>query len=82
MQVECDEKGREVLPKEIRSRYGGKFYVVSAPGEVVLIPVPKDPIRVLRKEGKKIPRQLTIKQLKSIAREAAKKEVMSKYRRR
>ena len=78
MQVECDDKGRVVLPKEVRSRYGGKFYVVSAPGEVVLIPVPKDPLKVLRQEGKKIPKSLSLKQLKSIARKAAKKEALSR----
>ena len=78
MQVECDDKGRVVLPKEVRSRYGGKFYVVSAPGEVVLIPVPKDPIKVLRQEGKKLPKGLSIKQLKEIARKSAKKEVLAR----
>ena len=78
MQVECDEKGRVVLPKEIRSRYGGKFYVVSAPGEVVLIPVPKDPLKILRQEGKKIPKSLSVKQLKGIARKAAEKEAISR----
>ena len=33
-------------------------------------------LKVLRKEGRKLPRRLSIKQLKNIAREAARKEAL------
>jgi len=47
--AECDEEGRIQLGPELRQRYGRKFFLVEAPGEIVLLPVPDDPRRAPEK---------------------------------
>ena len=64
MIVKCDDRGRLLLFKEIRDFYGDEFYVVKAPKEIVLIPVPENPLMALEEEGKKIPKKITIEQMK------------------
>ena len=51
--LECDEKGRVVMPKKMRESFGTKFFAVEVNGKVVFYPVPKDPIGALAKMGKK-----------------------------
>ena len=46
------------------------------------IPVSKDPIKALQEEGKKIPKHLTIADLKRMAREEAEKEALSNIKKR
>lgn len=72
-EVICDERGRIVLPREIREALGQRFVVVPAKGEVILIPVPKDPVKRLAELGKKAGiSQTPISTLrKAIAEEAA-----------
>jgi len=72
----CDDRGRIVLSREIREEYGEKFFIVKSLGEVVLIPVPEDPLKTLREEGKKLPKSLSVADLKKIARESALKEIL------
>ena len=36
-----DDRGRLLIAKETRDKYGDEFVVVEAPGEVILLPVPK-----------------------------------------
>ncbi len=74
--VKLDERGRLLLAKEIREEYGDEFVVVRSIGELVLIPVPKDPLKALRMEGKKLPEDMSVKDLKSLARNLILKEVM------
>jgi len=50
--VLCDEKGRLVLPKSVRERYGCEFHIVPAVGEVVLVPISKNPLAELARMGK------------------------------
>jgi hypothetical protein len=71
-----DERGRITLGKDVVDKYGKEFYVVRAPGEVLLIPVPKDPLKVFKEEGKKIPKHLTLADLKSISEEESEKEAL------
>ena len=40
------------LKQSVRSRYGEKFLVLEVPGEIVLIPVPGDPVEDLARLGK------------------------------
>ena len=75
---ECDDRGRLLLRKDIREAYGDKFYVVKAPKEVILIPVPKDPIKDLAELGKASGLdKYSVKQLKKMAREDAEKEALA-----
>lgn len=80
--VVCDERGRIVLAKELRDEYGERFMVVRATGEVVLVPIPADPLKDLQEIGKKIPRHLSVKDLKRMARQRALREVLGEPRRR
>ena len=40
------------LKQSVRSRYGEKFLVLEVPGEIVLIPVPADPVEDLAQLGR------------------------------
>ncbi len=51
--VVCDDRGRLLLPKEVREGYGRSFHVVRTAGEVVLVPASEDPVRELAELGKK-----------------------------
>ncbi len=50
-----DEKGRLYLPKKIRRGLKGKVYVVRMGNEVVIIPIPEDPVSELAEIGRKLP---------------------------
>ncbi len=74
--VTCDSKGRVVLPKEVRKRFGQAYYVVPTIGDVVLIPVPKDPVKDFWEMGKKAGLdKLSIKEMKKSIREQLEKEL-------
>lgn len=77
-----DEKARICLTKEIVDRYGKRFVIVPAKGEVILIPVSDDPIAALQEEGKKIPKNLTVADLRRMARKEATKQAMERFTRR
>ena len=69
--TQCDERGRIYLKEDIRAQYGEEFFVVEVPGELILIPVPKDPVKELARIGRKI-RRKSLKQMKqAIAEQAA-----------
>lgn len=48
-----DEKRRIVLPKDIVEEYGDRFVVIRVGNEIMLRPLPKDPMATLMEEGKK-----------------------------
>ena len=72
----CDDRGRVSLGSEVIGKFGRRFHVVVMPYEVVLIPVAKDPLKDLAEMGKKLPKGLTIADLKRIGRERALKEAI------
>ncbi|MBI2583279.1 MAG: hypothetical protein HYW25_01305 [Candidatus Aenigmarchaeota archaeon] len=73
----CDERGRVVLPKELRDEFGEEYVIVRLPGEILFKPIPKgDPLRALREEGKKLPKDMSVADLKRQARELALEEVL------
>ncbi len=75
MQItECDRKGRIYLKEALRSRYGHRFIVVEAPDELVLLPVPDDPVDDLAELGRKLPRA-SLRRLRAKILARAKKEV-------
>lgn len=64
-----DDRGRLTLPKEIRERYGDRYYIVELHDGIKLIPVADDPLGALRDEfedGEK-----TAGELREEARETA-----------
>lgn len=74
-EIFCDDRGRLLLTKDVREEYGEKFILVRASGELVLIPIPDDPIKDLQELGQKLPKHLSINQLKKIGIEGAIKNV-------
>ena len=42
--TKCDSKGRIYLREAVRSKYGRQFFVLEEPGQIVLRPVPEDPV--------------------------------------
>jgi len=79
--IECDDRGRILLPKDVRDRYGKEFVLVKAPDEVVLIPVPKDPLKTLQEEGKKLPKHMSVIELKKMARDLAVEQALERAKR-
>lgn len=77
-----DEKARICLTRDIIDQYGQEFIIVPAKGEIILIPVSKDPLKALQEEGKKIPKNLSAADLKRIAFEEAERQALLKLRRR
>ena len=78
--AQCDAKGRIYLREKTRKKYGKKFVVVEAPGELILLPIPDDPVKDLEELGKPL-RGLSIKEIKRRIRERAMKEVLDGLRR-
>jgi hypothetical protein len=72
--AECDEEGRLRLSPEVRQRYGRKFCLVEAPGELVLLPVPYDAVKDLEEWGKPL-RGMSLAAIKRAIQEQADKEV-------
>lgn len=77
-----DERGRVTIGKRIGRRYGRGFFVIEAPGEVVLIPKSKDPIKELKEWGRKAGiKNLTPQEVRRLAEEEAYKEIGSRSKR-
>lgn len=72
--LELDEKRRVVFPKEVEEEYGTKFVIVRLPGEILLKPLPEDPIKALQEEGRKL-KGVTIKKFKKEVEEHMKARV-------
>ena len=71
-----DSRARITIGSEIVKKYGNRFFIVQAPGEVVLIPVPKDPIKDLMEWGEKAGfHGMTSKQIRRMAEEQAYAEI-------
>ncbi len=51
---QLDSKRRITFPKDIPEKYGTVFAIVRLRDEVLLKPMPKDPLKALQKEGKKL----------------------------
>lgn len=45
-----DDRGRLTIPKEIRERYGERYYIVQVHDSIKLIPISDDPLAALRSE--------------------------------
>ncbi|WP_281194245.1 AbrB/MazE/SpoVT family DNA-binding domain-containing protein [Halorubrum sp. F4] len=67
-----DARGRLTLPKELRERYGDRYYVVEVGDGIKLIPVAEDPLDALRDEFVDV--EKTAGELRAEARDAALEE--------
>ncbi|AKH96895.1 hypothetical protein [Halanaeroarchaeum sulfurireducens] len=76
--AEADDRGRIVIPHEIREKYGNRYRIVELEDRVELIPLQKDPIEGLRDavgdtfDGK------SITEIKREARDGAQKDAIEK----
>jgi bifunctional DNA-binding transcriptional regulator/antitoxin component of YhaV-PrlF toxin-antitoxin module len=76
--VVMDKQGRLYLPKRIKKEMGRKFYIVKTPDRIILIPVPKDPVKALAELGRKAGiNKYSMKQIKKMIEEEAEKEALS-----
>lgn len=50
---QLDSKRRMTFPKDITEKYGNTFVIVRLRDEVLLKPMPKNPVKTLQEEGKK-----------------------------
>lgn len=64
-----DSRGRLTLPKEIRERYGERYYIVQLHDGIKLIPIEDDPLAALRAEFADV--EKTAEELRQDARTAA-----------
>ena len=51
---EFDSKRRITFPKDIQEKYGGEFAIVRLRDEILLKPMPKNPVKTLQEQGKKL----------------------------
>ncbi|SDR10809.1 hypothetical protein [Natronobacterium texcoconense] len=48
--VALDDRGRLMLPKEIREKYGERYHIVPLSDGIKLVPIADDPLEALRDE--------------------------------
>lgn len=73
--AKCDSKGRVYLKEEIRAKYGREFLILQAPKEIILLPVPENPLKDLEALGKMIPAR-SLHEIKKKIRSRAMQDVI------
>jgi len=68
------------LNKAVRTRYGEKFYILETPDELILLPIPEDPVAELARLGKKL-QGYSVEEIKAAIQERAEEEALSGLRR-
>ena len=66
---QLDSKRRIILPKDTEERYGKKFVIVRLQNEILLKPLPRDPLKALMREGRKL-RGVSVAQFEQEAEDA------------
>ena len=72
--LKLDEKRRIVLPKDYTDELGDEYVAIKIKGEIILKPLPKDPVKALEKEGKKL-KGLSVKQVRKLIEEQTLEDV-------
>lgn len=77
-----DERGRITLGLKMVDKHGKKFAAISHGKEIVLVPIPTDPLAELKRLGKKAGiDRFTIKELRKMALQDAEKEALKSVHR-
>lgn len=79
--VLADTRGRVTLGRDVAQKYGRRFAVVQVPREIILIPIPKDPMASLAVQGKRIPSGMSLGRARQLATDRAIREGNAKKRR-
>ncbi|HUY70400.1 MAG TPA: hypothetical protein VMV00_02425 [Candidatus Baltobacteraceae bacterium] len=75
--LKIDERCRVTIGKKAVARYGKRFWMLDTPDGIVLVPVPKDPIKELEALGKRSGiGRYTMEEVKKIIEAEAKKEAL------
>lgn len=74
--AEADDRGRIVIPHEIRKKYGDRYRIVELDDRVELIPLKEDPIEGLRDAIGDAFDEQSIAEIKQEAREAAREDAI------
>ena len=72
--TQCDKRGRLQLSQAVRSRYGEKFLVLEGDRDLILRPIPRDPLQDLREIGRLL-KGKSVKELKEAIEQQAMEEV-------
>jgi len=72
--TQCDKRGRLQLSQAVRSRYGEKFLVLEGDRDLILRPIPRDPLQDLREIGRLL-KGKSVKELKEAIEQEAMEEV-------
>ncbi len=74
--AKADDRGRIVIPHEIREKYGDRYRIVELDDRVELIPLKEDPIEGLREAVGSAFDGNSIADIKREARDAAREDVI------
>ena len=69
-----------MLPKDTRERHGDEYYVVETHNDIILVPVPKDPIKDLQDIGRRAGLdRYSIRQLRQMALDEASEQLEKRH---
>lgn len=74
--AETDDRGRIVIPREMRERHGERYRVIELRDRIELVPLSADPIEGLRDAIGDTFEDTSIAEIKQAAREAARAEAL------
>jgi bifunctional DNA-binding transcriptional regulator/antitoxin component of YhaV-PrlF toxin-antitoxin module len=75
--TEADDRGRIVIPREIREKHGDRYRLVELNDRVELVPLKEDPIEGLRNAVGDAFSGKSVEEIKGEARDAARTEAIS-----
>ncbi|ELY56833.1 hypothetical protein C491_12540 [Natronococcus amylolyticus DSM 10524] len=79
--AEADDRGRIVIPHEIREKHGSRYRVVELDNRIELIPLEDDPIEGLRDAVGGAFEGNSVEEIKRASREAAREDALDEVTR-